>query len=361
MNYITTHQKPPLSFPSVSGAVCTFNSQFAGLPLKSHTVSLVAKQESGTPSPSNPLLISGWDAIRIGSISDNTNINYFKGVLNGTYGFIDLGDVSWSLLASGRHRTPNIPNMYSYSGSDTDFICSTYKSVILNDIADIDKSISLYTSGGSLYAQVNDSDLNGMSGADFKDAVSGVLIYKLATPTTPSFTSAEFKVLCEAFGVNGQYAEIQIGSTVYGGEYDAITGVLTATHQYFEFDGSADENWSIIGSGDERRFGYNTGVSMTDASTAITNYLSYLYGNRGSWGTFTIANNTYIICHDNQSNFSTVGDFTTYLSNNTLQLVGKLATPTTIQLPTANIETLLGENNVWADTGDTTLQYIKLG
>ena len=32
--------KPPLSFPTVSGSICTFNSQYAGLPLKAHTVDI---------------------------------------------------------------------------------------------------------------------------------------------------------------------------------------------------------------------------------------------------------------------------------------------------------------------------------
>ena len=36
-------------------------------------------------------------------------------------------------------------------------------------------------------------------------------------------------------------------------------------------------------------------------------------------------------------------------------------TPTYQQTATANCLTLLGENNIWADTGNTTLQYIKLG
>jgi hypothetical protein len=32
-------QKPPVYFPTVTGAICSFNSQYAGLPLKSCVVS----------------------------------------------------------------------------------------------------------------------------------------------------------------------------------------------------------------------------------------------------------------------------------------------------------------------------------
>ena len=36
----------------------------------------------------------------------------------------------------------------------------------------------------------------------------------------------------------------------------------------------------------------------------------------------------------------------------------ELATPTTIQLTTQQIDSLLGRNSVWADSGDVTVEYI---
>ena len=40
-----------------------------------------------------------------------------------------------------------------------------------------------------------------------------------------------------------------------------------------------------------------------------------------------------------------------------VQLVYELATPQTYQLTPVEIEMLLGDNNVWADTGDSTVAY----
>ena len=41
-----------------------------------------------------------------------------------------------------------------------------------------------------------------------------------------------------------------------------------------------------------------------------------------------------------------------------VQLCYELATPTTIQLTTQQIDSLLGRNSVWADSGDVTVEYI---
>ena len=40
-----------------------------------------------------------------------------------------------------------------------------------------------------------------------------------------------------------------------------------------------------------------------------------------------------------------------------VQLVYELATPQTYQLAPTEVDMLLGENNVWADTGDSTVTY----
>lgn len=41
-----------------------------------------------------------------------------------------------------------------------------------------------------------------------------------------------------------------------------------------------------------------------------------------------------------------------------VQIVYELATPQTYQLTPTQIDSLLGRNNVWADSGDVTVEYI---
>ena len=48
---------------------------------------------------------------------------------------------------------------------------------------------------------------------------------------------------------------------------------------------------------------------------------------------------------------TTVSDFKSWLSSNNMQVVYPLATPTTYPLTPGQVKTLLGVNNIWADTG----------
>lgn len=236
MAYFEVKSKPRLTFPTLTDSIVTFNSQYAGLPLKSHSVKVVATQSgSGTPSPSNPRPITGYSAINI-----------------------------------------------SHSDADT-------------------SNPTVYT--------------------------------------------------------------INLGSTVYGGEYDARTGLFTVTWVGVDM-GSL--SWSLPGSYFITNSVRTDILSPVDGNT-LPEVMCDIY-NPITWnqsanyavqigpqsysqyvGQVWIKNNDY----------TSAADFKTAMSGH--YLVYKLATPTTIQLPPCPIDTLLGENNIWADTGDTTLQYIKLG
>jgi hypothetical protein len=60
--------------------------------------------------------------------------------------------------------------------------------------------------------------------------------------------------------------------------------------------------------------------------------------------------------------YETMGDtlqaFKSYLSTHNLEIVYPLATPITYQLTPTEVRTLLGINNIWADTGDTEVTYL---
>jgi hypothetical protein len=225
---------PSLSFPTLTGSIVTFNSQYAGLPLKSCKVSVTATQNgSGTPSPDNVRPISGHDSITI-----------------------------------------------SHSGADT-------------------SNPTVYT--------------------------------------------------------------IQIGSTVYGGEYDARTGLLTVTHEIVDL---ATLSW--VHDAPNVRFYTRSLTNIVlpppNNATPIDGLCSHLLlvdagslkktPNCIAVGT---SGATLVYAPD----YTTVADFLNAMQG--AKLVYPLATPTTIQLPPCPIDTLEGVNNIWADTGDTTLQYLKFG
>lgn len=204
--------KPPISFPTLTGSIVTFNSQYA-LPLKSHTVALTATQSgSGTPSPDNVRTIIGYSAINIShSDSDTTNPTVYVINLGGTYygliydgrtgigtvthGLVDLGTLNWS-----KYTTQGTNKTYFRTSSEiSDCIKSTSTSITYGltcsqyvenawtyvlDASGYDLSCCLGWSGKS-YIVIYDNSKSEMTTADFKTAMNGVqLMYPLATPQT---------------------------------------------------------------------------------------------------------------------------------------------------------------------------------
>ena len=54
-----------------------------------------------------------------------------------------------------------------------------------------------------------------------------------------------------------------------------------------------------------------------------------------------------------------LADAKTYLASNPLQVCYELETPQTYTLTPTEVETLVGENHIWADSGDVGITYRK--
>jgi hypothetical protein len=139
--------------------------------------------------------------------------------------------------------------------------------------------------------------------------------------------------------------------TVYGGTFDFVTGDGEITMLSYDLAG---RTWTMETIGD------NTVFSCNAISTKALNYnfLCNKYKNAGTYrsnlqngecGCFNNAGgrNRISIC-DNA--YSTVADFVASIAD--IQVVYELATPQTFTLSPQQIETLLGENNVWSDAGE---------
>ena len=231
---------PPVSFPTVSGSIVTFNSQYAGLPLKSHKIALTATQSgSGTPSPDNVRTINGYSVLNIGhggkNILDTSTL-----VNNPDWTYVDIHVKPNTVYTMSSNlptqefnniimffKTQNGQNQYVYSGHPVTVTSS---------------------SSGIVQLQYRNKGSDDIQSHEWQIELGN---------TETAFTPY----------VDYDITTITIGSTVYGGEYDARTGILEVTSP----------------------------------------------------------------------------------------------TEQTIQLPPCPIDTLEGVNNIWADTGNTTLQYIKIG
>ena len=165
---------------------------------------------------------------------------------------------------------------------------------------------------------------------------------------------------------NGQTITTTLPQTVYGGTLDVVSGVLTVDRAMVTLNGQT------------------TGIRFTEVSQATTadgqKYVAYI-----AMASHNIKNNNIAICdayafmdktpqnmHMGEfdgrgsyfrfviadQNLNTLALWNAHLAENPMTLVYELATPTTIQLTPQQIDSLLGRNNVWADSGDVTVEYI---
>lgn len=148
--------------------------------------------------------------------------------------------------------------------------------------------------------------------------------------------------------------------TVYGGTLDVVSGQLTVDRQSVTLDGT--ESWSKSSLTACDIFLHSNSSYIVDSDTMLSSFrfvnASTIQGIGDAW----IGSSASQL----RIGFSAYGTtdlatFKTWLSNNPVQLVRKLATPLTYQLTTTQVAFLLGTNNIWSNTGDIQIEYGKGG
>lgn len=161
----------------------------------------------------------------------------------------------------------------------------------------------------------------------------------------------------------------QLGQTVYGGTLDVVSGVLTVTHGYKTYNGSEAWPYSAVWSRNDTSVFYTSSDSsiyypswsynpITKCNMMPTGSRDQVYGSEtpifGVSGTYGAGNPTVRVPN---SIATTENAFQAYLAQNPLQIAYELATPQTYQLTPQQVELLLGENNIFADSGNVTVEY----
>lgn len=162
---------------------------------------------------------------------------------------------------------------------------------------------------------------------------------------------------------SGTTCTVSFGSagTVYGGSIDVTTGVLTIDHQMFLFDGSDTSNWTVNANNYFQRLrptGFSETTSVSWPKKFYSNALETTTRS-GSAGNIQFnsfyAGSTYLAVRIDSFN-QDLTTFQNFLTNTGLQILVPIAEQT-VQLTPTEVQMLLGTNNVWSDTGDTTLTY----
>lgn len=99
-----------------------------------------------------------------------------------------------------------------------------------------------------------------------------------------------------------------------------------------------------------------TAPSSSVAANAICSQYPVVPSNNVVDGSLAVSSGTVGTVYVRDTRYSDAASFKTAMSG--VQLVYELATPQTITLTPTQIDSLLGRNNVWADSGDVTVEYI---
>ena len=335
--------------------IATFNA--SALPMPSLNVGIEAVQSgSGDPSPTNVRPISGWSAVKEYNLDNTDKSPFFKGLTNGTFGYVDLGTLRW--YKSGEiNFYAQLPQHKVVEGNTPINAISTNGMIFLQMIG----------SGNVEYIAINDSAYESYTAAQFKTAMSGVyLIYELATPTTPTITDTQFNSLLTAFGVNGTTYTTALKDgqgnpmTCYGGTLSNVNGVQTLANTGVNYTLSSVDGLAVGNLPDNNYFyktigayGYadTTKPIMCDKfPTVLLNVSNTLVGinviNSQAYNEARI-----IFRPENVASYN-VETINTWLASNPLHIKFEKATPQQIPQDNLPIATQEGTNNLWADSGD---------
>ena len=151
--------------------------------------------------------------------------------------------------------------------------------------------------------------------------------------------------------------------TVYGGWVDLISGEVCEIHSLKTFNGSEQQwLWSQSSNGipyitiDSMK----SGTWYTDTSTICDTAVKVNVSSSGALQCLIGYNNNRIYFYNATSVISDVTDlnsFTNWLSTNNMSITYPLETPLTYYLAPVQLQTFLGQNNVWSNADYVEVEY----
>ena len=329
------------------------------VPIEEGTFYVVPSQAgTGTPSPSNPRAISGYTGMTITQRGKNwIQAPTFSSTTDSVC--LDLGrdmtfpNITMSFLATSAIAGATDAALIDFQKSDGTHQYRTLKNTFKNE--------------NNEYFNSNDTEYNGRFRASWSSITFRYVIISYNSGRRSKFTSdclSEWQLEVgstqtaytaytapETLAVSWQTE----AGTVYGGELNVTTGVLTVTHgimtlpatgwTYYTVSGHNTFNCIITG-GKAGVWGTCEAYSFEQVSYIAqqSDKCFYFYASGG--------NVRLSIRDDDYTDATTFGQ-----AVEGLKLVYPLATPVTYQLDPHAINTFYGANNFYCDTGDSQLNY----
>lgn len=330
---------------TVSGSIATFEAE-SNTGIKSLVVDIDPVQSgSGDPSPSNVRPISGWDEVDI----NVTGVNIWDEEWE--VGGIDPSsgtNVSYSTRIRSKNYIPLVSGMtysFNYVGSS---ISNNGLVVVFYD------SNKEYVQGS--WRQSSFSPFTVPSNVKYMRFATGDgygATYNNDISINYPATDTSYHI-----GTNNESYPIPLGQTVYGGVLDAVSGKLTLTKGYKALT-SADNysyNGTFVGVASQWVFTPNP-PKANGVDNFFSNRFKTAVGDASLYNVNGRATNGNIYFNIPESIGSDVTLAKQWFANNPTQICYELATPIEVQLTPTEVKTLLGLNNIWADSGEVTVEF----
>ena len=335
----------------ITGAVANFPDGSAN-PIVEGIFSIVPNQEgTGDPSPSNVRPISGFTGMNItrsktniwnedwevGGINDSTGVpNAETNKIRSKTFFRIKGGMTYYVVA------PQAIRVLFYA-EDESFISET-QNISNSTFTAPSNATKAKIRGTNSYGTTYNNDI----AINYPATVTTYEAYQAVTKSVTWADSA---------------------GTVYGGSLNLTTGVLTVTFKMVNLSG---RDWD---SGSPNQDGYIRFVNHTSIGDKANGYNLYCnilpvkstlipsspttIGISGYSGNANIymAISSDMLTGDLSTNEGRNTAFKAWISANNLQILYELATPITYQLTPQELNTLLGTNNIYCDTGDSDIKY----
>ena len=164
-------------------------------------------------------------------------------------------------------------------------------------------------------------------------------------------TGAELKIgATYPTAVNTYPVTFSDQGTVYGGKFDFVSGKLVIDHVLYADSGSA--GWVRNANGSFYMLTSFASSAEQTADGCYCNYAPYVVSFTGMSVFVRPTNSTISLGSGWGEIYATADELKAAFAQNPLQIVYKLASPLEYTLSAQQIETLLGENNVWSDAGE---------
>lgn len=352
---------------SASGEVASFTDGGNGLLVKSLKVNIVPKQSgSGEPSPDNVRPISGYTDVNVnvagGNLFDKALYPFLK----------DNDDKGWFIVGSRLRKGGGIENVTlgmpckpNTRYRITATIGYPLFRIAYGKMADL--SFQTGSADQTIYNTQADNTTIGYREVIYQTGADATFLF-IQFPYGYHTEGADSLIVEE---IANTYP-ISLGQTVYGGVLDVVSGKLTITHEIQNLK-NKNPNYTIEYTiNNKRGVGFNYALDKVstrangwcDHSTVTSetdpNLPQYMWFGVNSKYIFWVG----ILDVLNM----TLEEFKTWQSSHDVYVVDELATPIEVTLTPTQVNTLLGNNNIWSDSGtveveyraDTTLVYNEL-